>query len=233
VEICCSYGCAMNQHQCTATLLGKKQSPRSKAAVCNTSCQQGCVSTETPVEICCSYGCAMNQHQCTATLFLAKAVTTVLCCCMQNRLPAGMCQFKYTCGDLLLIQLCNRGRVHCNTSWQKAVTTVQSCCMQYKLPAGLCQHRDTCGDLLFIRLCDEPAPVHRNIVLGKSSHHCPVLVYAKQVHSMLSVPAITPVEICSSYRCAVTQHQCSVALLLAKCNPHCSVLFCKTGAQHA
>ena len=30
-------------------------------------------------------------------------------------------------------------------------------------------------------------------------------------------------EICSSYRCAVTQHQCTAALFKAKCNPHCSM----------
>ncbi len=40
-------------------------------------------------------------------------------------------------------------------------------------------------------------------------------------------------EICCSYRCAVTQHQCTAALVWAKCNPHCSELLCKTGSQHA
>ena len=45
--------------------------------------------------------------------------------------------------------------------------------------------------------------------------------------------AITPVEMCSSYRCAVTQHQCTAILFLAKCNPPCSVLLCKTGSQQA
>ena len=47
------------------------------------------------------------------------------------------------------------------------------------------------------------------------------------------VIAITPVQLCCSYRCAVTQHQCTAALVLAKCNTHCSVLLCKTGSQHA
>ena len=45
--------------------------------------------------------------------------------------------------------------------------------------------------------------------------------------------AVTLLEICSSYRCAVTQHQCTAALFKAKCNPHRSVLLCKTGSQHA
>ena len=40
-------------------------------------------------------------------------------------------------------------------------------------------------------------------------------------------------DICSSYRCAVTQHECSATLFRAKCNPHCSALLCKTGSQQA
>jgi len=43
----------------------------------------------------------------------------------------------------------------------------------------------------------------------------------------------TPMEICSSYRCAVTQHQCTAALFRAKCNPHCSLPLCKTGSHQA
>ncbi|DBB02780.1 TPA: hypothetical protein ACH3X1_013612 [Trebouxia sp. C0004] len=38
-------------------------------------------------------------------------------------------------------------------------------------------------------------------------------------------------EICCTYRCAVTQHKCSAALFKAECNPHCSVLLCKPGSQ--
>ena len=40
-------------------------------------------------------------------------------------------------------------------------------------------------------------------------------------------------EICSSYRCAVTQQECTAALVKAKCNPHCSVMLCETGSQQA
>ncbi len=47
------------------------------------------------------------------------------------------------------------------------------------------------------------------------------------------VTVIPPMKICCSYRCAVSQHQCTAALVLAKCSPHCSVLLCKTGSQHA
>ena len=37
----------------------------------------------------------------------------------------------------------------------------------------------------------------------------------------------------SSYRFAVTQHQCTAARFRAECSPHCSVLLCKTGSQQA
>ena len=39
--------------------------------------------------------------------------------------------------------------------------------------------------------------------------------------------ATTPTEIGCSYRCAVTQQQCTTALARANCIPHCSVLLCK------
>ena len=56
---------------------------------------------------------------------------------------------------------------------------------------------------------------------------------AKEAHSRQCVTAVTPMEICSSYRCPVTHHTCSATLFRAKCNPHCSVLLCKTGSQQA
>jgi len=37
--------------------------------------------------------------------------------------------------------------------------------------------------------------------------------------------------ICSSHRWALTQHQCTATLFLAKSNPQCSVLLCKSGSQ--
>ena len=36
---------------------------------------------------------------------------------------------------------------------------------------------------------------------------------------------------CSSYTCAVTQHQCTATLFRAKCIVHCSELLCTTGSQ--
>ena len=56
---------------------------------------------------------------------------------------------------------------------------------------------------------------------------------SKQAHSRHYVTAVSPMQFFSSDRCAVTQHKCSAALFRAKCNPHCSVLLCKTGSQQA
>ena len=50
---------------------------------------------------------------------------------------------------------------------------------------------------------------------------------------MHRVTANTPLQICSSYRCAVMQHQSTAALVRAEQLPHCSVLLCKTGSQQA
>ncbi len=57
--------------------------------------------------------------------------------------------------------------------------------------------------------------------------------FAKQAHSMHCFSAHTPVETCCSCWCEVIQHQCTAALVLAKPIPHCPLLLCKTGSQHA
>jgi len=62
--------------------------------------------------------------------------------------------------------------------------------------------------------------------------HCSVSS-ANQAHSRHCVTAITPMEICLSYICAVSKHSKTAALFRAKCIPHCSVLLLKTGSQQA
>ena len=56
---------------------------------------------------------------------------------------------------------------------------------------------------------------------------------AKQSYSRQRFTAVTPMETCSSYRCAMTQHQCTAALFRAKCIFHRSVLLCKAGSHQA
>ncbi len=59
-------------------------------------------------------------------------------------------------------------------------------------------------------------------VLGKF-----VLVYLDDI---VIFTALIPMEIGSSHRCAVTQHQRTAALFRASCSPHSSVLLCKTAS---
>ncbi|DBA65452.1 TPA: hypothetical protein ACH3X2_003221 [Trebouxia sp. C0005] len=40
-------------------------------------------------------------------------------------------------------------------------------------------------------------------------------------------------QVCSSYKCVVSQQQRTAVLVRAECIPQCSVLLCKTGSQHA
>ena len=47
------------------------------------------------------------------------------------------------------------------------------------------------------------------------------------------VTVTTPMEIWSSYNCAVRQQKCSAAVFRAKWSHHCSVLLCKSGSQQA
>ena len=105
----------------------------------------------------------------------------------------------------------------CKTGSQQAVCT---CIYTYE-------------DLLFIQVCSDPAPMHCSKVQGKSAQS-PLLGAALQnsVKSRQFVTAVT-MEMCSSYRCAVTQPQCTAALFRAKCSLHCSVLLCKTSSQQA
>ena len=70
------------------------------------------------------------------------------------------------------------------------------------------------------------------LVRAKCIPHCSVLL-CKTGSQQACVTAHTPVESCSSNRCAVTQQQRSAALVLSKCLPKCSVQLCKTGSQHA
>ncbi len=69
---------------------------------------------------------------------------------------------------------------------------------------AVCHCRYTCGALLFMQVCSDSTQVNS---------YC--------------VRSITPMEICSSYRCAVTHHKCTAALFRARRITHCSVLLCK------
>jgi len=87
--------------------------------------------------------------------------------------------------------------------------------------------------LLFIQVCSDPAPMHGSTGFGKMQY--PLFSAALQ-NRLTACTMSLQLHICSfdaHTKCALSQHQCTAALVLAKCTPHCSVLLCKTGSQHA
>ena len=101
VDICCSYRCAMSQHQCTATLLRAKcsQCPDSSVLLYTYAFADrlaaGSVTLQSHLWICCSFAVPNID---TATLLRV---------CMQDRLAAGSVTL-HTYGYLLFIQVCSQ-----------------------------------------------------------------------------------------------------------------------------
>jgi len=117
-------------------------------------------------------------------------------------------------------------------SGQNAIPTVQCC------PAKQAHSRQCFIAFKPMEVCSSyrcAMPQHNAVQLFLGQNVIPTIQCssAKQAHSRHCVTAATPKEVCSSHRCAMTQHKCSAALFRAKCNPHCSVLLCKTGSQQA
>ena len=91
----------------------------------------------------------------------------------------------------------------------------------------------TYGDLFFIQVCTDSATMHCSKVQGKMESPPFSVALQNRLKNRQCFTALTPMEICSSYRCALTQHQCTAARFRAKCTLHCSMLLCKTGSQQA
>ncbi len=151
------YRCAMDLIQCTAPLFTAEWMPHRSVQLCQPCWKQPCVSTNIPMKICSSYNCAPTHPSSTEALLRAKCISH--------------------CSEVLL-------KADCRTVLSKSPSPLSSAAMQNRLPTGLCQCKYT-------------------------------------------------VKTCGSYSCAVTQHQCTATLFLAKCSPHCSVLLCTTGSQQA
>jgi len=113
---------------------------------------------------------------------------------LQIRFTAGLCQCSYTSGDLLFIQLCSDPTpVRCNTVFG-----------HFCRP--LCDSDYTYGGLLFIQVCIKPTPMQCSFGQGKTQ---PSLFSAAPQNRLTAGPCVTlisPMEICSSYRCAVNEH---------------------------
>ena len=122
--------------------------------------------------------------------------------------------------------------VQCKIDQSKLHAPLLSAALQNRLTAGLSHCSHTFESLLFIQVCSDPTPIYCKTGFGKMC--CLLLNAALQNRLQQDCDtANTPVKICSSYRCALTQHHCTATPLLAKCVPHCSMLLCKTGSQQA
>ena len=193
-----------------------------------------CVTALTPMEICSSYRCPVAHHKCSAARFRAKwnPHCSVLLC--KRGSQQAVCQCNYTYGDVHFIQVCSDpAPVHCNTVSGKMQSPLFSAALQKRLTAG-----SVSLQLHLLRFA-----LHTGVQwhITYALQHCsgqnaiPTVqcCSAKQAHSRQCVTALTPMEICSSYRCPVAHHKCSAARFRAKWNPHCSVLLCKRGSQQA
>ena len=188
---------------------------------------------KTPMQICSSYRWAVTQHQSSLALLRAKCNPhcSVQLCRTGSQLACVTT--KHTYEDLLFIQVCSDPtQGFSSTAQGNMQPPLFSAALQNRLTACLCHHRHTCEDLLFIQVGSDPTPGLSSTAQGKMQ---PPLFCAALQNRLTTCLCHhkTPMQICSSYRWAVTQHQSSLALLRAKCNPHCSVLLCKTGSQHA
>jgi len=121
----------------------------------------------------------------------------------------------------------------CNAALLRAKRAAQCSLLPCKTGSqlALCDCVCTYADMLFIHVCSEPAPMHCSAQGEIAS-----LLFSAALQTSLTACAcatvVTPMEICYSCRGEVMQHQCTAALVNAKCNPHCSGLLCKLASQH-
>ncbi len=231
MKICCSCKCAVTHHQCTAALVWAKCIPhctalQNRLTACLCHCNHTCEDLLL-IQVCSD---PTPMHCSTA---FGKMHSTLSSAALQHRLTTGLCHCNYTYEDLLLIQVCSDPTpMHCSTGFGKMHSTLSSAALQKRLTSSLCHCNQTYEDLLLIQVCSDPPPMHCSTCLGKM--HFPLSSAALQTGSQLAcVTATTPMKICCSCKCAVTHHQCTAALVWAKCISHCQLLLCKTGSQLA
>ena len=118
------------------------------------------------------------------------------------------------------VLLCNRGLQQACTS---ANTPVQFCsankCARTHQPAR--QHWSWQNAVPTAQCCSATQADSRLVPV--QTHLCQNRLTAG------SWRADTSMQICSACRCALTQHHCKAAVVLAECSPRCSVVLCRTG----
>jgi len=144
-----------------------------------------------------------------------RIASPLSCAAMQTRLTAALCHCNSTYGDLVFLQVCIDAKPkHCSTGQGRIGSPLFSAALQTRLTAALCHCNSTYGDLVFTQVCSDATP--KQHWSGQNRFPTVQCCSAKQAHSLDHVTVVTPMQICSSYRCAVSQHQCSAALLRAK-----------------
>ena len=163
-----------------------------------------------PTVQCCSakqVGCDPAPMHCSSVQ--GKMQSPLFSAALQKSSQQAVCHCKYTYGDLLFVQVCrDPAPMHCSTAQGKMQSTLLSAAMQIRLAAGLCLWENTYGDVLFRQVGREPTAMHCSTAQGKVKSHCSVL-QCKTGWQQACVTANRPVKVCSSYRSAVTQLQCT------------------------
>ena len=131
-----------------------------------------------------------------------------------------MCHCNHTCRDLLFIHVCSEPtEMHCNTGLGK-------CTSHCSVLLGKTGTQQGCvslqSHLWRFDLSTGMQSANRNALQCWSGQmHFPLFSAARQNRHTagLCVTAITPVEICSSYMCAVSQQKCTAMLVWANAFP--------------
>ena len=76
-----------------------------------------------------------------------------LCSALQDRLTAGLCHCRYTCGDWPCIQVrCDRPQMRCSTCFAKVASPLSMAEMQNRLTVGLFHCKYTCEDVRCVQV---------------------------------------------------------------------------------
>ncbi len=152
--------------------------------------------------------CSSGQGRIASPLFSAA---------LQTSLTACLCHCNYTYGVLLFIQVCSDATPkHCSTGQGITASPLFSAALQTRFTAGTVSlqiHLWRFALHTGVQGCNTSALQHWSRQNSFPTVQC---CSANQVHSSNCVTANTLMEMCSSYRCAVMQHQCSAALVRAK-----------------
>ena len=224
MEICSSYRGAVMQHQSTAALAGPKRLPTVHCCFAKQA-----DSMFMPLE---SHLWRFAVHA--GVQWQGRKDSPLFTAALQNRLTACSCHWNHTCGDLLFMQVCSDATPkHCSTGQGRKASPLFTAALWNRLTACLCHWNHTYGYLLFIQGCSDAAPKHCSTGQGRKASPLFTAALWNRPTACMCHWSHTYGDLLFSYRGAVMQHQSTAALVRAEKLPHCSLLLCKTGPQHA